>query len=84
MEHFGYKWVYKTRGLFQPLTLLSSRRKSLYSNSTIKWLDVISSLMSNMDELYGTIKVCYRYLGAINNIELNDSIQEFDNWCDMQ
>jgi hypothetical protein len=40
--------------------------------------------MSNMDELYGTIKVCYQYLGAINNIKLNDSIQEFDNWCDMQ
>jgi hypothetical protein len=36
-----------------------------------------------MENMYGSIKGTYLYLKAIDTIELDDFIQEFDNWCDM-
>jgi hypothetical protein len=37
-----------------------------------------------MDDIYGTIKRPHQYSTTINTIELNDFIQEFGSWCDMQ
>jgi hypothetical protein len=37
----------------------------------------------DMEDLYGTSKGPCRFLGAVNNIELDDFIQEFNTWCDM-
>jgi len=34
--------------------------------------------------MYGPTKGPHRYLGVVGNIELNDFIYKFDNWCDMQ
>ncbi|BBN19983.1 hypothetical protein Mp_8g15430 [Marchantia polymorpha subsp. ruderalis] len=37
-----------------------------------------------MDGMYGASKGPRRYSGAVGTIELDDFIQEFDTWCDMQ
>ncbi|PTQ34011.1 hypothetical protein MARPO_0084s0073, partial [Marchantia polymorpha] len=37
-----------------------------------------------MDGMYGAAKGPRRYSGAVGTIELDDFIQEFDTWCDMQ
>ncbi|PTQ40682.1 hypothetical protein MARPO_0038s0037 [Marchantia polymorpha] len=37
-----------------------------------------------MDGMYGAMKGPRRYSGAVGTIELDDFIQEFDTWCDMQ
>jgi hypothetical protein len=37
-----------------------------------------------MDDMYGTTKGPHWYLGAINIIKLDNFIQEFDNWSDME
>ncbi|PTQ28729.1 hypothetical protein MARPO_0156s0026, partial [Marchantia polymorpha] len=37
-----------------------------------------------MDGMYGAMKGPRRYSGAMGTIELDDFIQEFDTWCDMQ
>ncbi len=34
--------------------------------------------------MYGTTKMPCRYLGVVGTIELDDFIQKFDSWCDMQ
>jgi len=34
--------------------------------------------------MYGATKGPRQYSGAVGTIELDDFIQEFDNWCDMQ
>jgi hypothetical protein len=38
----------------------------------------------DMDEMYGATKGPRRFSGAMGTIELDDFIQEFDTWCDMQ
>jgi hypothetical protein len=37
-----------------------------------------------MDEGFGAMKGPQRYLGVVGTIELEDFIQKFDSWCDMQ
>jgi hypothetical protein len=37
-----------------------------------------------MKEIYRATKGPYQYLGVVSTIDLNDLIQEFDNWCDMR
>jgi hypothetical protein len=37
-----------------------------------------------MDDMYGATKRPYQYLKVVGTIELDDFIQEFDNWCDTQ
>jgi hypothetical protein len=37
-----------------------------------------------MEEMYGVTKGLHQYLGVVGTTELNDFIQEFDSWCDMQ
>ena len=39
---------------------------------------------ADMDGGYGVVKGPRRYSGAVGTIELEDFIQEFDTWCDMQ
>jgi hypothetical protein len=34
--------------------------------------------------MYGTTKRPCQYSGAIGTIKLDDFIQEFDSWCDIQ
>lgn len=41
-------------------------------------------LIWDMDGMYGAMKGPLRYSGAVSTIELDDFIQEFDTWCDMQ
>jgi hypothetical protein len=36
-----------------------------------------------MEEMYGASKAPRQYLKVANTIELDDFIQEFNNWCDM-
>ncbi len=45
---------------------------------------VITPLFWNMENMYGNTKGSRLYLKAIATIELDDFIQEFDNWRDMQ
>ncbi|PTQ47547.1 hypothetical protein MARPO_0007s0008, partial [Marchantia polymorpha] len=42
------------------------------------------SWTGDMDGMYGAMKGPRRYSGAVGTIELDDFIQEFDTWCDMQ
>ncbi len=37
----------------------------------------------DMEDMYGASKGSYRFSGAINTIELDDFIREFNIWCDM-
>jgi hypothetical protein len=37
-----------------------------------------------MEKMYGTFKRLCQYLGVVGTIKLDDFIQEFDSWCDMQ
>jgi hypothetical protein len=37
-----------------------------------------------MDDMYGATKRPYQYSKVVGTIELDDFIQEFDSWCDMQ
>jgi len=37
-----------------------------------------------MEKMYGATKRPRQYLRVVGTIELNDFIQEFDSWCDMQ
>jgi hypothetical protein len=37
-----------------------------------------------MEKMYRTTKGPCQYLGAVGTIELDDFIQKFDSWCDMQ
>jgi hypothetical protein len=45
---------------------------------------VTPPLLWDMEEMYGATKRPYRYLEVVGTIELDDFIQEFNNWCDMQ
>ena len=45
---------------------------------------VAAPLIWDMDGMYGAMKGPRRYSGAVGTIELEDFIQEFDTWCDMQ
>ncbi len=41
-------------------------------------------LLWDMEEIYGTTKGPRQYSRVVGTIELDDFIQEIDNWCDMQ
>ena len=45
---------------------------------------IVAPLLWDMEEVYGATKGPRRYSGAVNTIDLDDFIQEFDTWCDMQ
>ncbi|OAE21045.1 hypothetical protein AXG93_606s1310 [Marchantia polymorpha subsp. ruderalis] len=45
---------------------------------------VTTQLVWDMDGIYMAMKGLRRYYGAVGTIELDDFIQEFDTWCDMQ
>ena len=43
-----------------------------------------TSVPGAMDEMYGASRVSRRYSGAVGTLDLDDFIQEFDSWCDLQ
>ncbi len=45
---------------------------------------VITPLLWDMDDMYGATKGLYWYSKVIGTIKLDDFIQKFDSWCDMQ
>ncbi len=45
---------------------------------------IATPLIWDMDRGFGAMKGPRRYSGAVGTIELEDFIQEFDSWCDMQ
>jgi hypothetical protein len=61
----------------------SSRKDYLDSKTIFSPRLITPPLLWDM-EIYGTTKVHRQYLGAVGTFELDDFIQKFDNWCDMQ
>jgi hypothetical protein len=45
---------------------------------------LIAPLLWDMDEMYGATKGPRMLSGAVGTIDLDDFIQEFDMWCDLQ
>ncbi len=45
---------------------------------------ISTPLLCDMEDTYGASKVHSPYSGAIGTIKLNDFIQKFNIWCDMQ
>ncbi len=45
---------------------------------------IVAPLIWDMDRGSRTMKGPRRYSGAVGTIELEDFIQEFDSWCNMQ
>jgi len=71
---------------FRPSTPPSS---SSWGNSLDFEIDfsprfVTLPLFWDMEEMYGTTKGPCQYSRAVGTIEVDDFIQEFNNWCDMQ
>jgi hypothetical protein len=54
------------------------------NKSSILPSSIAAPLIWDMDEGSGAMKGPRRYSGAVGTIELEDFIQEFDSWCDMQ
>ncbi len=54
------------------------------NKSSILPYSIIAPLIWDMDGGSGAMKGPRRYLGAMGTIELEDFIQEFDSWYDMQ
>lgn len=70
---------------FKPPTTPSSSSMEKFLNFEIGFhvSFVTPPLLWDMEDMYGTTKGPHWYLGAIGTIKLDDFIQEFDNWCDM-
>jgi hypothetical protein len=66
-----------------PIPPTSLEGTSLIYSNTIFIPFIITPLLWNMENVYGTMKGTYKYLGMVGIIELIDFIQELDNWCDM-
>ncbi len=54
------------------------------NKSSILSSSIGAPLIWDMDKGSRTMEGPRRYLGAVGTIELEDFIQEFDSWCDMQ
>jgi hypothetical protein len=54
------------------------------NKSSISPSSIVAPLIWDMDRGFRTMKGPQRYLGVVGTIELEDLIQEFDSWCDMQ
>ncbi len=54
------------------------------NKSSILLSNIAAPLIWDMDGGSGAMKGLRCYLGAVGIIELEDFIQEFDSWCDMQ
>ncbi len=70
---------------FRPPTphTTSSKRDSLNLEVDLPPHLTYIQLLWDMEDVYGVSKKLYWYLGAINTIELDDFIWEFNTWCDM-
>ncbi len=54
------------------------------NKSSILLSSIAAPLIWDMDEGSGAMKGPRCYLGAMGTIELEDFIQKFDSWCDLQ
>ncbi len=54
------------------------------NKSSILPSSITAPFIWDMDEGFGAMKGPQRYLGVVGTIELEDFIQKFDSWCDMQ
>ncbi len=54
------------------------------NKSSILLSNIATPLTWDMDGGSGAMKGPRHYLGAVGTIELEDFIQEFDSWCDIQ
>ena len=73
------------RPLLPSLSVEESEESVGDTESVVSRVSHISPpLLWDMDEMYGASKGPRRFSGALGTIELDDFIQEFDTWCDMQ
>jgi hypothetical protein len=70
---------------FRPPTphTLSFEGNSSYSKVKLPLVKSVPFVW-DMEDMYGASKRPHQFLGAIDTIELDDFIQEFNTWCDMQ
>ncbi len=54
------------------------------NKSSILPSSIMAPLIWDMDWGFGAMKGPRHYSGVVGTIELEDFIQEFDSWCDMQ
>jgi hypothetical protein len=85
---FGDKFVegFTRYGMrFQPPTppTLSLEGDSSYSKAKLPHVRSVP-LVWDMEDMYGASKGPHQVFEAIDTIELDDFIWEFDIWCDMQ
>jgi hypothetical protein len=68
-----------------PTSLVVEEDEVIVDNkSSILPSNIAAPLIWDMDEGFGAMKGPRHCSGAISTIELEDFIQKFDSWCDMQ
>ncbi len=68
-----------------PTSLVVKEDKVIVDNNySILSSSIATPLIWDMDGGFGAMKDPQRYSGAVGTIKLEDFIQEFDSWCDMQ
>jgi len=68
-----------------PTSLVVEEDEVIVNNkSSILPSSIVAPLIWDMDRGSGAMKGPRRYSGAVGTIKLEDFIQEFDSWCDIQ
>jgi uncharacterized protein YfdQ (DUF2303 family) len=70
---------------FKPPTPPIVSHEGKFSNYKVELSSIMSSpFVWDMEDMYGTSKRPFRFLGAVDTIKLDDFIRELNTGCDVQ